>query len=60
MADTFYVGPVDILSGLVKFPITSIEFCYRLWDFGVGTTSSSFISLVKIINYWCVFKDNYE
>ena len=32
------VGPVEILSGLVKFPIISIQimgFESRLWDFGV-------------------------
>ena len=31
----FYVGPVEILSGLVKCPITSIQsigFGSRLWD----------------------------
>ena len=38
MAGIFYVGPVDILSRLVKFPITSIQimgFGSRLWDLGV-------------------------
>ena len=37
MAGKFYVGPVDIMSGPVKFPITSILFIgfgSRLWDFG--------------------------
>ena len=36
MTSKFYFGPVEILSGLVKFPITSIPiFFYRLWDLGV-------------------------
>ena len=33
----FYVEPVDILSGLVKFPITSIQITgsgSRLWNLG--------------------------
>ena len=38
MAGESYVGPVEILSWLVKFPIISIqivEFGSRLWDLGV-------------------------
>ena len=36
MAGKFYVGPVEIMSGLVKVPITSIQilgFGNRFWDF---------------------------
>ena len=38
MAGKIYVGPVEILSGPLKFPITAIQimvFGSRLWDFGV-------------------------
>ena len=38
MAGKFYAGPVEILSGVVKCPITSIQimgFESRLWDLGV-------------------------
>ena len=38
VASEFYVGPIEILSGLVQFPITLIKnlgFRSRLWDLGV-------------------------
>ena len=34
VAGKFYVGPVEILSELVKFPITCTGLQYSLWDFG--------------------------
>ena len=38
MAGKFYVGPVEMLNGLVKCPITSIQIVVlgsRLWDLEV-------------------------
>ena len=35
MAGKFYVGLVEILSGLVKVPVTPIQMFYRVWDWGV-------------------------
>ena len=47
-AGKFYVGPVEILNGIVKFPIASIQFMgiwSRLWDFEVAGPVNKKVSL---------------
>ena len=39
-ASKVYVGPVEILSGLVKFPITSIQISGLGADYGIWELSS--------------------